>query len=326
VKVARRASIEVEVDNYRQYVQPYIQTHCYASQEGDPQYTLHVGGVIYAFLGVDLDYVQDLHVFYHQRSAREVLRSLRRLFFETCGLWYKDRYRETFFDISQYYRRVLGLTLEKLSAVLKRDLGLTERHLDLATLSFGHLAHDFINPFTWSPLLSSTDTEFCITHGDLHGRNILIDRQAQAWLIDFERTGTGHILRDFVELETDIKFALLEETNLERLCSLELALLAPKHLDGAADNVEFGCPALQKAFEVVAGLRLFAAGIYSPADAREYYEALLYQTLNVVRLKHIGPLKKRHAFLAASLACERLQTWGSQWPPKDLQRLVAPQA
>ena len=42
-----------------------------------------------------------------------------------------------------------------------------------------------------------------MTHGDLHGDNLLVDKE-HAWAIDFEHTGSGHILRDFAELEVDI--------------------------------------------------------------------------------------------------------------------------
>ena len=63
------------------------------------------------------------------------------------------------------------------------------------------------NPVTWvlkhrvdSSTLSARQA---ITHGDLHGDNIFVD-DIHAWAIDFERSGEGHILRDFTELEVDI--------------------------------------------------------------------------------------------------------------------------
>ncbi|NOK57759.1 MAG: hypothetical protein GFH27_549287n63 [Chloroflexi bacterium AL-W] len=48
----------------------------------------------------------------------------------------------------------------------------------------------------------------CLCHGDLHGRNILVDDHNRFWLIDFARVERSHALCDFVELETDIKFNL----------------------------------------------------------------------------------------------------------------------
>ncbi|MDX9992850.1 MAG: phosphotransferase, partial [Anaerolineales bacterium] len=49
-----------------------------------------------------------------------------------------------------------------------------------------------------------SETRTAITHGDLHADNILIDDSNNAWVVDFERTGEGHALQDFVELESDI--------------------------------------------------------------------------------------------------------------------------
>jgi hypothetical protein len=41
----------------------------------------------------------------------------------------------------------------------------------------------------------------------------------------------------------------------------------------------------------------------------DYYQGLLLQTLAMIGRRHIGPLKKRHAYLAASLLCQRLDHW-----------------
>ncbi len=60
--------------------------------------------------------------------------------------------------------------------------------------------------------VSLKKTRVAITHGDLHGDNLLVDNQKNVWVIDFERCGEGHILQDFIELEADI-FNRLEEHN-----------------------------------------------------------------------------------------------------------------
>lgn len=327
VKLAERCKIETEAQNYKEYVSRFIQTHCYANQEGSPQYTLRIGGIIYSLLGTDLDKVTAFSEFYEDHEPAEIMELLNALFTETCQLWYGKAEQKNQLNIPQLYEDALHLTRTKLENALKQA---REKHpklapyrADLGVLNFPGMDRHFINPITWMDRSFYADTRLCITHGDMHSRNILVDDSGRGWLIDFARTGEGHILRDFIELESDIKFALLDETDIPTLCGFELALLSPNRL---AETLHFGDlfdrDPLRKAFEVIRGLRKLASGFYPGADMREYYQALLYQTLNVMRLQHIGPLKKRHALLAAALTCERLQSWSDPWPPADLREFV----
>jgi len=306
-------------------VRPYIETSRYASQEGSPQYTLRVGGIIYTLFGADLDKVQDLSIFYEQNEPSEINGLLHSLFSDTCELWYSNSERRSKQDIPALYSKMLHISLEKLEIALRKEPKLARYRPDAVTFKFPGMTHSFINPIYWLGKHFYADTEFCITHGDMHSRNILIDDLGQAWLIDFARTGEAHILRDFAELESDIKFALLDEADVTTLCDFELALLSPDHLDDDSNlGDRFDRIRVKKAFTVVCGLRKLASRFYLAADIQEYYQALLYQTLNVVRLKHIGPLKKQHALLAAALICERLQNWDGPWPPEDLKKDFAP--
>jgi thiamine kinase-like enzyme len=54
------------------------------------------------------------------------------------------------------------------------------------------------------PIGRVAETSIAITHGDLHAGNLLIDDSNNIWVIDFERTGEGHVLQDFIELESDL--------------------------------------------------------------------------------------------------------------------------
>ena len=58
------------------------------------------------------------------------------------------------------------------------------------------------------------------------------------------------------------------------------------------------------------GSKQIASQLAGPgANMLDYYQGLLMQTLAMIRLPHIAPLKKRHAYLAASLLCQRLEEW-----------------
>ncbi len=52
-------------------------------------------------------------------------------------------------------------------------------------------------------------TYLCITHGDFNQRNLLVDSNDHVWMLDFQETGEGHILRDLAMLDSVIRFQLL---------------------------------------------------------------------------------------------------------------------
>ena len=131
-----------------------------------------------------------------------------------------------------------------------------------------------------------------ITHGDLHGGNLLVDAE-HAWAIDFERTGWGHSLRDFVELEVDlvtrlmalpsgggpaqfVRLAVALASNLEPSGPLlrqvvEAEAPAPGGGAGAAGD-------MAKVIKVVLALRRIMNEIAKPNDPREYLWGLLLDT------------------------------------------------
>lgn len=53
------------------------------------------------------------------------------------------------------------------------------------------------------------DGRRAIIHGDLHPGNILIDDAGHTWLIDFDHVREGHVLFDFIRLETILRLFVL---------------------------------------------------------------------------------------------------------------------
>lgn len=177
-----------------------------------------------------------------------------------------------------------------------------------------------LNPVWWllqwgedSVILPTT--YLAVTHGDLHGDNIYVEREF-SWVIDFERTGWGHILRDFTELETDIVTRLLakELDNNTFVCLLR-ALVAPHH-----PSQKVACPALvertpeaYKAFHVIVGLREIAQSVTGYQDQREYLWGLLFDATFIGTRRRIEPKQKERSILFASIIATRLDAWGKPW-------------
>lgn len=100
-------------------------------------------------------------------------------------------------------------------------------------------------------------------HGDLNGRNIIIDEQNNVWLIDFFHTHRGHVLRDLIKMENDILYIF---TAIDGECEFREALELSSLLINTADLAlppdpeqakEFRTPALRKAWRIITRLRSF---------------------------------------------------------------------
>jgi CheY-like chemotaxis protein len=311
VKLAGRDKIDTEATNYEQYVDRFITAFRHTGLYRKVQTHL-LGGIIYTLIGTPLDECVDLGTFYTQHSAEELVELFNGLFVEMCQRWYANRRPRRTRDMMALYARPLKLSVERLETALA-EAGFSDwagggeaRH------RVPGLKRRIVNPVEWlrrHPRLPA-QASLCYTHGDMHSRNVLVDRDHRAWLIDFYRTGSGHLFRDLIELESDVKFTLLDVTDLPSLHNFESALLSADHFNDAPTIPSFQDPALKKAFHVVQGIRHIAGQLAEPgADMLDYYQGLLLQTLAMIRLRHVTPSKKCHAYLAASLLCERLDEW-----------------
>jgi hypothetical protein len=150
----------------------------------------------------------------------------------------------------------------------------------------------------------------------LHGRNVLVDAAGHFWLIDFARAAESHALRDFVELETDIKFNLLPVNNLKQQLLFETGLLAPTTFQDELPVLPLADERLTHAYHVILALRRLAVQLIGlEGEMAEYYQALFWHTLNILRLRHIAPAGKTYALLSAALLSERLEEWPTWNPP-----------
>jgi Ternary complex associated domain 9 len=170
-----------------------------------------------------------------------------------------------------------------------------------------------VNPVAWV-LRHKADstiprTRQVITHGDLHGDNLFVDG-THAWAIDFERSGPGPILRDFVELEVDIITRLVRfpEDNWRLFDEFVRVLAEPLE---AASPLQ-PTPNLQadaetrKALGVITGLREIAREVTHYTDAREYLWGLLLDALFVAMLIPPPSPQRDRALLLGAVLCERL--------------------
>ena len=274
-----------------------------------------LGGAVYNFLGSTRKKLSTFGTFYQQQTdSRAILVPLSHFFEE---VW-----RRHYDHLSKKQPTSL-LTLYDRSLHLKRKLKKVSFEKNLAELaaSFGL---PLIDPVAWV-LAGAREASIpmvhqATTHGDLHGDNLFVDGE-HAWAIDFERTGRGHILRDFVELETDIitRLALLPDQDPGLLRDFVIAIATPDELSAtprAARRV-WENPETCKALDVIGALRKLAHDVTGCSDTQEYLWGVLLDALFVAALAPNDSPQRKHALALSSIFCSRLERWGVAWPPEE---------
>jgi len=314
VKFGDVEKIEKEYANFLEYVQPFVGggrcTTVLALRR-----TLHLGGIEYSLLGAADDHIEDFDVFYCRSDIDEIRPVLDRLFTHTCGDWYANLGKLMPHDLTDDYQALLALSLERLEKTLPENLKSVQGKRDLHFKSLSGNA-SFSNPIL---ALGShhlrRPTYVCTTHGDFSEHNILVDSTGQTWLIDFLRTGRGHVLRDVAQLDSVVRLHLLaaEDASLDERLEMEKALCGIERfsqVEQLSSGFTTDNKALAKTFATVVHLRTIARRLVAqnPRDEiNEYYIALLYYALNTIRfMEALRTVQREHALLCASLLADRL--------------------
>ncbi|HJT54854.1 MAG TPA: phosphotransferase, partial [Ktedonobacteraceae bacterium] len=280
------------------------------------RYTLHLGGIIYSFLGADNDQLIDFANFYHNSDTDKISDALDHLFLDTCSIWYKNREKTQPLDLAADYQRLLNYSPKKLKKIIAEQLP-SVRMKDELTFTTLDNSRIFTNPLSATANLSfKCITSTCTTHGDFNPHNLFVDQADFIWLIDFEATEPAHILRDIATLDSAIRFQLLapQEATLEERLRMEEVLCAPAHLNHANSLVTSfltANQALMKAYTSVMHLRALAdnlVGLNQHHAIKEYYIALFYNALNTLRFSSLATVQHEHALLCASLLADRLNS------------------
>lgn len=315
VKFGDSGEIEREYHNFKEYVQPFLGGGRNTTLL-DFRRTPRLGGIIYSLLGSINDRLVDFDDFYrHTTSVSQIKTALNRLFRNTCGPWYANPGNLDLYDLSTDYQRLLKkYTPEQLQHLVAEQLTSVQgKH----KLHFKHLKGErsFTNPLLVMANLSPVrSTYLCITHGDFNYRNLLVDSSGQMWMIDFEKTGQSHILRDVATLDSVIRFQLLaaEEAALQERLQMEEALCSIEHFSQVKRLMaKFSTTnqPLAKAYATVVHLRTLACKLVAQNpndDISEYSIALFYNALNALRFSSLSSGQREHALLSASLLADRL--------------------
>ena len=309
IKIGRAVKIQQEIENYERYIHRQLGASFHAMI--DRSYCWwNLGGILYTFLGSN-SAVESFSDFYQRAETGPVRDVLTRLYERVLrGLYHQDKklLQDSIYDAYDNY------------------LGLTERLKDIAYSTLGFF--ELPNPVDWvvsnkhrSHLRQERKVVYeTITHGDLWGENILVEGR-RCWIVDFERAGLGHALRDFIELEVDIltRLSRFPSEELMTFYDLVIALASPSTVVGYLPRWTTrlkGSEEALKAFNAIDHLRYLADRATSYMDVREYYWGLLLDALFAAALAPAGSRQQKCALLLAAVLCGRLENWGTnEWPP-----------
>ncbi|MDO9301266.1 MAG: phosphotransferase [Anaerolineales bacterium] len=319
VKLARAEKIKIEVANYNTHIHRRL-TGYFSARLERSSILWDIGGAAYSYVG-EFD-VKTFSRYYEEKSIAEIEECLTSFFGRIWGRHYEQARDETNVSLFKLYSKVWDNWYEK----RKKDY-FAEDFNGLNALSQKLNIPEPIKWFREKIAESPNDmsivgtTRIAITHGDLHGDNLLVDSQKNIWVIDFERCGEGHILQDFIELEADI-FNRLEEHNDNLAAYLQMCFTVLKHKNiQRFDTLECTSadPRIEKALQTISSLRSLAAQYTKIQDAREYLYGLLFNMIFRASMIHkIDPQNDQRSLWLASLICHRLDHWDdSNWPPAE---------
>jgi ActR/RegA family two-component response regulator len=356
VKIARAGRVKKEIEHFR-HVQLHFPAYRHATIQGQPVELWDLGGVIYDFIGGDNQYPQQVFAyFYATHDAEEINKAIDNF----QSLW-RPLYQRRPSDGQPQKKRVIAAYTdvwgrEWLEELVKYRQLPSEVRLPAIFDELG-----LPDPIQWlikkiKLVVPDEDgkhlqyeenatpfTTLALCHGDLHSRNIFVDTRYDVWVIDYERTGFGPILQDWVELIVDILTMLADEQSdewhsfVQLLTSvLSLQALGSKKIASEVSgeyNKEYGVivhllntivPEYHKEDAQPLYWGIFLNALYRFTILRKYWDQVAQlETGDPKSIKKVEESKQKLTMamqrcrVIGGMVCYRLEKWNREkWPPR----------
>lgn len=320
VKIARASKIQGEVERYEKFISRKVGGYFTARLERHAC-LWDIGGARYTYIG-DFDVTTFSH-YYEEHSIKDIEECLTEFFTVSWGKHYERKEKHRNLSLFDLYQETWGNWYEKdvknFPCQNSWQSGDVAEQLGLPNPIEWFKANIAENPE--HDLSFVETTQKAVTHGDLHGDNLLIDNRKNAWVIDFERSGEGHALQDFIELEADIINRL--HSHSENLtCYYEMCMRVAGQTEVRElneDEMQSRDPGIQKALNTISVLRRLACQCTQITDGRQYLMGLLFNTLFRATIKNgdKNGTRQNGALTLAGIFCYRLGHWDEPWPPEE---------
>jgi hypothetical protein len=325
VKLARAHKIQVEVERYEKFISRKVGGNFTARLERHA-WLWSIGGARYSYIGA-FD-VRTFSRYYEEHAIEDIEDCLNYFFKVSWGRHYERAEMHENISLFELYDETWGNWYKKNIKNFP-----SENSWPVANLSTGL---GLPNPIEWFRTNIAEEpqedisvverTQKAVTHGDLHGDNLLIDSHKNTWVIDFERSGEGHALQDFIELEADIINRLGAQfddlTAYHKMCLIVARQTQIKGLE--EEEMQSNDPRIRKALQVISILRKLASQCTQITDARQYLLGLLFNTIFRATINKGEKTRPRQnkALTLAGIFCHRLDHWNEPWPPEEWMSIL----
>jgi DNA-binding response OmpR family regulator len=344
VACGARAQVLQEAERHSSLV-PALEGEGATALQGSSE-MIHFAAAAYRLGGCDLGETSTLAEFYGRKPTDLVLQAMENLFGRTLQPWHADGYEERAQSIGDLCQAWLGVDSTELAqgqldqiaedicraalATGLKGMGLEPHRLTYRSGSGS--SHSYPSP---SACLYQASTSLKapalhgLCHGSLDGQSVLVNEAGQTWVVDFARTGSAPLIKDFVSLEAGIRFGVLRGAGLNERHELEKRLLGMAHLEDAVDSKGLSSEA-EKALLAIATIRAQAAAVVGREPEPYLLGVLLQAAKHVMAYSpQIRYVKDEmavfvHALLCVSMVGHRLLAWkdpGQQLPAQATSAL-----
>lgn len=269
------------------------------------------GAIKYRYASMLDGAVRTLQELYAEADAARVRHILEVVFVRQLGRLYEAAYRDRL-DLLRYY----DFSSRYAAGVRRSVEAVTGRAEPDDTISLGGATVP--NPCRFyerdidalaEPGSSARFVSYL--HGDLNGRNIIVDEQENVWLIDFFHTHRGHVLRDLIKLENDLLYIwtpVRSDDELDEAFRLSDLLIGVEDLAAPLPEARFAGAQFQKAWETARVLRSFyPALIRTDRDPYQLHAGLLRYAVHTLSFDEPDLRQKRWALYSAGVLTGRVR-------------------
>jgi hypothetical protein len=322
LKLARAKKVEKEIGRFKKYIKGRLVGNHVPVMENHAE-LWDIGGIKFSYVG---SIEETFGHFMFNKPIEKIEQSLEDFFTKTWSDHYKkakDKTNVSLFSLycevwdRDWYERARNFIMPSPSNIMEETMWHREYIRDpIAWLNT--IAENEGSKLDFS-LVRTTRT--AVTHGDLHTDNLLVDSSQHGWVVDFERSGEGHALQDFIELEFDLitRMASVKE-DFPAFYHFCVAIAGAREINDIPSNN----PALieietKKLLDIIAIIRKLAGKCTEITDARQYLLGLFFNTIfrATIITKDRQDKSQLRLWMLASILCHRLDHWDEPWPPEE---------
>jgi hypothetical protein len=299
-----------EFENYKNYVESVLPFT--AAQVREPYVQDGLAALNYVFVGgADLGKSLSLEDYYHSYPAKEVIITLQNLLGKAVGsMWYGQSSSLTCRFRDEYGHHLPShQELEEIvHKIFPKAVTLDGSQVNIPGVSRTYQYPLAVYPHLLDKVLEGRKS---LVHGDLHGRNVLVDERGKGWLIDFAKVGERHNLFDFIKLEVYVRLLALAKEygafSLREYVQFEQALNTSVIKE---NSIPLTNPELVKAYEVMQAIRQMARSYMRGPESfhSEYLTPLFLYCLAIMKyLPYNGAVPTQLVFLTACVTGQYLE-------------------